>query len=179
MAWASNTFMYGWLFTVTEEKTVKGVGFYDDGQNGLSNEYMVRILVLDDETYPDPIEWIYGITLDADGNVPDITIPSGTTAGLSGSWRRVDLATSVQGATLSPGALYAAVAFNPNLSGGIRRPGSDAVVKNVSNLVLPSGVVYGHNITQGTTGSGIQLQTVLADGTAYFGPMIFFEEVPG
>jgi hypothetical protein len=175
MAWASNTFIYGWLFTVTEEKTVKGVGFYDDGQNGLSIEYGFRLVVIDPNTYPESIDLYYFTSFDAAETVSYISVPSGTAAGLSGSWRRVDLASGVTGATLSPGTLYAIVAFNANLSGGTRRAGSDAVVKNASSLTLSSGVVYEHNITMATTGPSYLYGTEPNDNIAYFGPMIFFE----
>jgi hypothetical protein len=172
MAWASDIFVYGWLFTVTEAKTVKGVGFYDDGQNGLNIGYSFYLFAIDPEFYPDYIEKYGSSRFDAAGAVGSMNVPSGTSAGLSGAWRRVDLASNVPGAVLSPGTVYAIYAHNSNLSGGIRRPGSDSVVKNVSSFTLPSGVIYGENV-RGV--DEYSLETVSADGTAYFGPMLFTE----
>ena len=173
MAWASDIFVYGWLFTVTTAKTIKGVGFYDDGQNGLNITYTVGVWVVDPEYYPGSIQLYYPQSLDAAGAIYAASVPSGTTAGLSGAWRRVDLASGVAGAVLSPGTVYAIYAHNSNLSGGIRRPGSDSVVKSASSFTLPSGVIYEENV-RGV--DEYSLETVSADGTAYFGPVVFFAE---
>jgi hypothetical protein len=88
--------MVGWTFTLRAPLTVTAVGWYDDGQDGLSRPFQV------------------GLWQDLSGNFnpgsnpqqllgtpsQGMIIPGGTTASLQGSWRVVPLSSPL---TLDPG----------------------------------------------------------------------------
>jgi hypothetical protein len=44
MAWSSSRKAYGWTFTLSVNKVIKGVGFYDAGLDGLNGEYGFALL---------------------------------------------------------------------------------------------------------------------------------------
>jgi hypothetical protein len=159
MAWSLG--LYGWTFTLYTTKTIKGVGFYDIDQNGLTDSYGIGIGTLDS----DGLQEYEQLAFDAAGDWPYIIIPSGTTAGLSGPWRRVDLQSGVAGATLAAGN-YLIYAF-PYTSSS-----ADSLLKSASNLVIATGAAFGQNLA---SSNGFYNTTNSADGIAYFGPMIFFE----
>ncbi len=168
LAWNTLTaYGYGWTFTVSATKTIKGAGFYDNGQNGLTGEYEIYISLLDDTYYPDSIDFVYQEYIDAADTISGFTIPSGTQASLSGVWRRVDLPNNVPGKQLTTGNTYMIIAVPSNTAN------VDSVVKNVSALTLPANVNYGINVRKNP--GTFDFQTVSGDGTAYLGPMIFFE----
>lgn len=80
-----NDAMIGWTFNLQRALTVTQVGWYDDGQDGLSRAFQIG-LWQDLSAYFNP------------GSTPapllgnnGITIPGGTTASLQGSWRVVPL----------------------------------------------------------------------------------------
>ena len=79
--------LIGWGFNALQPVTVSQVGWYDDGQDGLSRPFTVGLWAgLGSSTQ----------LLGTDG----ITIPASTSAALNGVWRVVDLATPL---TLQPG----------------------------------------------------------------------------
>jgi hypothetical protein len=166
IAWSSSAvYGYGWTFTVSATKTVKGVGFFDNGQNGLAGGYEIFLAVVDVTVDPF-IDFVYQENFNAADSVSSIVVPSGTAAALSGVWRRVDLASNVAGKQLTSGNTYLIFARPLNTAN------VDSVVKNVSVLTLPANVSYGVNVWEN---SGYAWGTVSGDGTAYLGPMIFFE----
>jgi hypothetical protein len=173
MAWESSAYGYGWEFTLSAAKTIKGVGFYDADGNGLATSYEISLYIIISGTS-------YQIFFDNDANFTYIIIPSGTGASLDGVWRRVDLPSSVPGLTLPNGLdisgfdyTYRLFALPVGTSTGT--PGQDSVVKNVSVLTLPSNMAYVANLRiGGRPGGASPPTTVTADGTAYFGPVIFF-----
>jgi hypothetical protein len=88
--------MVGWTFNLLQPLTVTAVGWYDDGQDGLSRAFQVGL-------------WQALTGYFAPGSTPPqllgtpsdgITIPGGTTASLQGSWRVVPLSSPL---TLAPG----------------------------------------------------------------------------
>jgi hypothetical protein len=79
--------MVGWTFSLLEPITVSQVGWYDDGQDGLSRSFQVGL-------------WSSGTQLLGDPTA-GILIPGGTQATLDGVWRVVDLATPLE---LQPGS---------------------------------------------------------------------------
>lgn len=96
--------MVGWVFNLQQATTVYQVGWYDDGQNGLSRDYQIglwqdltgtpdSILVYCNFQTSNP----YSIIGDP---VDGITIPGGTSASLNGAYRVVDLPFPI---TLAPG----------------------------------------------------------------------------
>jgi len=175
MAWASSAYGYGWWFTLSAPKTIKGVGFYDAGQNGLAASYEIQLYVLTggDPSTSNNFSKIY---FDDQGNYENIIMPSGTTASLDGVWRRVNLPSNAPGLQLpiAPSLYtYLLIALPVGTSTG--NPGQDSVVKNVSTLTLPQDVAYTENRVVGGRPNFPSNYTVPADGTAYFGPMIFFE----
>ena len=160
----SNYLAYGWSFTLSSTKTIKGIGFYDQGQNGLNDEY--EILLFDDSVSDNGHFSGYGsiqVSFDASGNVMSMTVPSGTAATLDGSWRRVNLTTS--GRTLPPGTYFIA-------AGPANYLGLDNVIRSATGVTAASGVTFGRNYRYV---GNYTPSTVSSFGTAYFGPMIFFE----
>jgi hypothetical protein len=81
--------MVGWTFNLQQTLTVTAVGWYDDGQDGLSRPFQVG-LWQDLSGYFDP-----GSTPTQLLGTPTrgITIPGGTTSSLQGVWRVVPLPT--------------------------------------------------------------------------------------
>jgi hypothetical protein len=158
--------IYGFAFTLSESKTIKGAGFYDQGQNGLEAHNWIVLSTLSDPYTP--------IGFDAAGNVQEITIPIGTTAPLSGPWRRVDL--GVAGRVLQAGVEYALLTYgglDPNDPSGPEPTGVDSFMRNVTGVSVLSGASYMQNISD-IDGFGVAVTNSSA-GTAYFGPMLFFE----
>jgi hypothetical protein len=164
IAWGSAYLAYGWSFTLTSAKTIKGVGFYDEGQNGLGDQY--GIILFDDS--PQNAGYLGGnfsggqLSFDASGNEMEMIIPSGTTATLDGSWRRVNL--TATGRTLPAGTYLLA-------AGPYNYLNQDNVIRSATGITTPSGVAFGKNYRYG---SGYTPSNTPSFGTAYFGPMIFF-----
>ena len=175
IAWESSAYGYGWWFTLSAPKTIKGVGFYDAGQNGLAASYEIQLHVLtgDDPSISYNFSKIY---FDDQGNYENIIMPSGTTASLDGVWRRVDLPSNTPGLQLPiDPSLYTYLLIALPVGASTGNPGQDSVVKNVSTLTLPQDVAYTENRVVGGRPNFPSNYTVPADGTGYFGPMIFFE----
>ena len=161
------TYDSGWTFTVSSSKVIKGFGFYDDGQDGLSGSYKVSLKAL-----------INPANLAAGYNAVQINtasdpfrkynlIVSGTST-VSGVWRRVDLvdvfdSSYSAGATLTPGTTYLLLA-------DLYTATEDNAIKNATSITLPTNVNYVQNYDDVS-----ETITNAADGIAYFGPMIFFE----
>jgi len=158
---------YGWSFTLSSAKTIKGVGMYDDGQNGLNGPYAIYLYDLSNYTEGDPYNTLPGVYFDAAETQYFIAIPGSsgqTQATLDGVWRRVNL--SEQGATLQAGVPYLLMA-------GIENPYlSDNVIKGATITTL-SGASFGQAYLLNAFASAFV--SVPGDGNAYFGPMIFFE----
>lgn len=77
--------MVGWDFSLLQPITVTQVGWYDDGENGLSRDFQVGL---------------WGSTQLLGDPDSGLIIPAGTNAALNGSWRVVDLSTPLD---LQPG----------------------------------------------------------------------------
>jgi hypothetical protein len=153
--WDAAAYSYGWSFTLSSAKTIKGVGIYDKDQNGLNVGYVVGIFT----GFSPPS----AVKFDASNQVEFMYVASGTSEALYGQWRRVDLTTA--GKELPAGTYY--LACVPNNSTGI-----DDLLKNVTDVSVASGASYEENLT---LDGSFQPSTTSADGTGYFGPMIFFE----
>jgi hypothetical protein len=163
MAWGSNL-GYGFTFTVSANKTIKGVGFYDENLNGLTGSY--SFLLLEDSV--DPSETLAVLPFDENGSVSVMSVPSGTTATLSGSWRRVDLTTA--GQVLTAGYTYTLFCEPDNFAN------VDNLIKNASGVTVLGNASFGQNYSWADGGAPVYVpSTTSGDGTAYFGPMIFFE----
>jgi len=164
--WSSQHLAYGWSFTLSTAKTIQGVGFYDEGQNGLNDQY--GILLHSDDTYDSGnFDGTSGggaqLSFDASGNVMEMLVPSGTTATLDGSWRRVNLV--VSGRTLAAGIYFLACSPYNYLN-------QDNIIRSATGVTTASGVTFGRNYRYNTS---YQPSTISSSGTAFFGPMIFFE----
>jgi hypothetical protein len=158
----------GFTFTLSESKTIKGVGFYDQGQSGLEAHNYIVLTDVNDIWTP--------ISFDAAGNKEFIVIPNGTAAPLSGPWRRADLSTA--GRVLQTGITYALITYmgedpsdpNADVSSFV-----DYVVKNATGVSVMSGASYVNNIRDIDGYPDGEVVTNSSAGTAFFGPMIFFE----
>jgi hypothetical protein len=159
MAWGSNL-AYGFTFTLSADKTIKGVGFYDENLNGLTGSY--SFLLLEDSL--DLEDNLVVLPFDANGSVLVMNVPSGTTANPSGSWRRVDLTTA--GQVLTAGYTYT-LFCEPDNPANV-----DNLIKNASGITTLANATFGQNYSWAT---GYTPSSTSGDGTAYFGPMIFFE----
>lgn len=159
-------FICGFTFTLSESKTIKGVGFYDEGQDGLEAHNHIILTDVND---------IYAtISFDAAGNNEYIVIPNGTAAPLSGPWRRVDLSTA--GRVLQTGITYALMTYmgqDPSDPSANVDSLVDYVTKNATGVSVLSGASYVDNIKD--INSFNEIVTDSSAGTAFFGPMIFFE----
>jgi hypothetical protein len=163
MAWGSKL-GYGFTFTVSANKTIKGVGFYDENLNGLTGSYSMLLLADSLDPSYEPFSTKY-VAFDVYGETV-MSIPGGTTAALSGSWRRVNLASGVAGNVLTSGITYT-LFCEPDNTANV-----DNLIKSASGVTMQSGTSFGQNYSWGT---GYSPSTTSGDGTAYFGPMIFFE----
>ena len=156
----------GFTFTLSASKTIKGVGFYEQGQSGLEAHNYIVLTDVNDIFTP--------ISFDAAGNKEFIVIPNGTAAPLSGPWRKADLSTA--GRVLQTGITYALITYmgedpsDPNASVSSL---VDYVVKNATGVSVLSGASYADNILE--INSFEEIVTDSSAGTAFFGPMIFFE----
>jgi hypothetical protein len=158
MAWSSSKDAYGFTFTLSTAKTIKGVGFYDVNGTGLAGAYSIALFA---DSLDFASTWVF---FDAGENHQIMEIPSGTTAPLDGAWRRVDLTT--QGATLQTNVTYTLVCEPLSMSN------VDSLKKNVTGVTTVSGATFGQNYAWNLSHVA---STTSSDGTAYFGPMIFFE----
>ena len=112
--------MYGWTFQLLQPVVVTGVGWYDQGRDGLMNPHEIGL-------------W-EGSYYDYTGLVFSATVPAGAAAPLNGDWREVNFTVSL---TLQPG--YYAVA-------GTRRGPSDDEVEftdevSIDPRVAPDSVL--------------------------------------
>ena len=92
--------MVGWVFGLQQTITVNQVGWYDDGQDGLSRPFQVGLW--QDLGATDPHNGFQGTNSNSIIGDPanGITIPDGTSASLNGAYRVVNLASPL---TLAPG----------------------------------------------------------------------------
>jgi hypothetical protein len=164
MAWGSKL-GYGFTFTVSANKTIKGVGFYDENLNGLTGSYSMLLLADSLDPSYEPFSTKY-VAFDAGESETVMSVPSGTTAALSGAWRRVNLASGLTGNVLTSGITYT-LFCEPDNTANV-----DNLIKSASGVTMQSGTSFGQNYSWGT---GYSPSTTSGDGTAYFGPMIFFE----
>jgi hypothetical protein len=158
----------GFTFTLSESKTIKGVGFYDQGQSGLEAHNYIVLTDVNDIWTP--------ISFDAAGNKEFIVIPNGTAAPLSGPWRRADLSTA--GRVLQAGITYALITYmgvDPSDENADVSSFVDYVVKNATGVSVMSGASYVNNIWDIDGYPDGEVVTNSSAGTAFFGPMIFFE----
>ena len=159
MAWGSKV-AYGFTFTLSASKTIKGVGFYDENQNGLTGSYSIMLLENSTNT-------MMTTPFDDDWSQYVMTVPSGTTATLSGSWRRVDL--TATGRLLDADVTYTLYCEPVNAAN------VDNLIKGVSGVTTLTDASFGQNYSWINSGGNYIASTTSGDGTAYFGPMIFFE----
>jgi len=141
-----------WTFEVLQPVQVYGIGWYDDGADGLNNVHAVGLSAAILAPSPNYVN-----------NLISATIPSGTLASLIGSYRVV----LTKAATLTPG-FYAISGWdfksNPDL---LKFAGASVPTDpRIAPLPTPS---YG-----GFGGANISL---LAPGS-YLGPMLFVQPVP-
>ncbi len=101
-ALGTNTGMYGWNFWLLEPVVVTGVGWYDEGRDGLLNSHEIGL-------------W-QGSSFNYTSLVFSATVPAGTAAPLEGDWRKVDFNVSL---TLEPGFYV--------VGGTFHGPGDDTV----------------------------------------------------
>jgi hypothetical protein len=150
--------LVGWIFTVSSSKVIKGVGFYDHQQNGLTGGYSIYL-----EEFVNPANLGAGSIIryfDAADQIDYLDVTNSST--LNDVWRRVDLTTT--GATLTTGKSY--LLFAERISGT-----ADQMIKNATTVNIAANVNYLQNYNANSGGG-----TTSADGIGYFGPMIFFVE---
>jgi len=149
---------YGYSFTLASAKTIKAVGFYDAGGNGLTRAFVIAVAT----------GW--GSTLTFSNYIPVTTsnffyviVPSGTTAPLDGVWRKVEFS---DGVTLQAGtyAVTATVDFEgPEGT-------TDSLIKNATGVTAAAGVTINGPIAT----DGFDVLSSSGDSPAYFGPVLFF-----
>ena len=93
--------MFGWTFVTFERVLVTGIGWYDDGHDGLFHSHQIGL-------WQDLNAYIGGEGGPSYGTSPtnitmltSLTIPAGMAAPLDGPWRKIDLDVAL---TLEPGA---------------------------------------------------------------------------
>jgi hypothetical protein len=131
----------GWQFDVLTALTVTGLGWFDEGQNGLGISHEVGI-------------WNSAGTL-----LVSVVVPSGTTAGLDGQYRMVPVAATVLGVA------------NGYIVGGLNTSNSgDRLAADVTHVV-DSRIRYIDATFSDFTGTfGRPTQFSVAN-TGFYGPM--------
>ncbi len=155
---AATNGMYGWNFWLLQPVVVTGVGWYDDGRDGLLNSHEIGLWTASSFIYT--------------GLVFSATVPGGTAAPLAGNWRKVDFTVSL---ALEPGDY---------VLGGTYRGGSDDVVAFTQGLTVDPRVFTSltdiHSIRPFYAfGGGFRPPDhgILVSG-AELGPTLFVEPVP-
>jgi hypothetical protein len=149
--------MYGWTFQLLQPVVVTGVGWYDQGQDGLMNSHEIGL-------------W-QGSYYNYTSLVFSATVPAGTTARLDGYWREVGFNVSL---TLQPGSYVVA---------GTRRGPSDDTVEFAlapPDLQATDPRIAADSILPMVWPGGFGPPTegpILVTG-AEFGPMLFVEPIP-
>jgi hypothetical protein len=158
VAFDINEEYYGFVFTLSTAKTVAGFGIYNPAQVTMNNSYVFSVFQVATLA---PFATTGGQINQAASILPG-SYQEGNTAFFDGSWRRIDVGSQF---TLQPGT-YVLLARN-DYSGF-----SDTIVKNATGVTAASGVAFVQNLAYLTGGDNA---TIPAAGTAYFGPMIFFQ----
>jgi hypothetical protein len=148
---SNNNQAVGWQFNVLSPLTVTGLGWFDQGQDGLSISYEVGI-------------WNPAGTL-----LTSVVVPAGTVAPLDGQYRMVALAL---GLSLGVGDGY--------IIGGLNSSSSlDRLAGNVSHTVDPR-IAYVDAVFSGTSGF-VRPVSFSSATTGFYGPMFAAEadsEIP-
>lgn len=161
LAWSENR-IYGYSFTLSSAKQIKGVGVYDAGGDGLQDAISVYVGINFGEYLP------YGNdVLEINPGQPGFTgryiaVAAGTAAPLDGAWRRV----SFEGITLQPGT-YGVFAYLTSAA-----TSSYTMIKNATGLTTQSGVTINGPLAYDI--SSEEAVSTTGDNPAYFGPVLFF-----
>jgi hypothetical protein len=161
LAWSENR-IYGYSFTLSSAKQIKGVGVYDAGGDGLQDAISVYVGINFGEYLP------YGNdVLEINPGQPGFTgryiaVAAGTAAPLDGAWRKV----SFEGATLQPGT-YGVFAYLTSAA-----TSSYTMIKNATGLTTQSGVTINGPLAYDI--SSEEAVSTTGDNPAYFGPVLFF-----
>jgi hypothetical protein len=149
---ADTNAVYGWTFQLLQPVVVTGVGWYDQGQDGLMNPHEVGL-------------W-QGSYYNYTGLVFSATVPAGTAAPLNGDWREIDFNVSL---TLQPG--YYALA-------GARRGPSDDVVEFTDELSIDPRIAPGSVLPMASPGGFAAPTGGPFVYGAEIGPTLFVEPIP-
>ncbi len=144
--------MYGWTFQLLQPVVVAGVGWYDQGQDGLLNSHEIGVWQGSYDNYT--------------SLVFSASVPAGTAAPLEGYWREVDFNVSL---TLQPGSYVVA---------GTRRGPSDDEVEFTDEVSIDPRVAPDSVLPMVSSGGfGAPTEGPIVYG-AEFGPMLFVEPIP-
>lgn len=149
--------MYGWWFNVLAPLTVTGLGWYDEGQDGLFHSHQVGLWWWSGNTGSN---WLLG----------SVNIPAGTSASLDAIYRKLDLQAAL---TLEPGLYAVGGTYQPQSEDMVR----NQIVYNATDLTRdPSVHLMGPAYA---IGGGFRFPdgAVLSYGVNV-GPMFFVPEVP-
>jgi hypothetical protein len=161
LAWSENR-IYGYSFTLSSAKQIKGVGVYDAGGDGLQDAISVYVGINFGEYLPygnDVLEINPG---QSGFTGRYIAVAAGTAAPLDGTWRRV----SFEGVTLQPGT-YGVFAYLTSAA-----TSSCTMIKNATGLTTQSGVTINGPLAYDI--SSEEAVSTTGDNPAYFGPVLFF-----
>jgi hypothetical protein len=162
LAWSLANTMYGYSFTLSSAKQIKGIGAYDANGDGLQSE--IQVVVYDNPGAYVPSDGVtirYGVP-DWPGMYPNI--PAGTAAPLDGVWRKIDFEDN--GATLEPGT-YGIFMYLSNSS-----TSSMTMIKNATGVTGLAGVTINGPLAYNQNNGSARSTT--GDGPGYFGPVLFF-----
>lgn len=154
----------GFKFTISSQKTIRSVGFYDYQGNGLHRAYIIEL----EDSNSSPV------SLDSAEEVMSVSVPLGTSGTLAGKWRRVDIA---GGRTLSAGTytLKASIdtQFSPTPRSGLSG-GQDFMIEFVAYNASGVSMLPGFTFEQGIYVANFDLGDAAASTQgAFFGPMLF------
>ena len=162
--------MVGWVFNLQQTTTVNQVGWYDDGQDGLSRNYQIGLWQDLTGTADSILVYCNFQTTNPHSIIGDpvhgITIPGGTSASLNGAYRVVNLPSPI---TLVPG--------NYEL-GGLDTVGTADPIRYLFGQYqspvagMTQGPFFYAGIGQPTATFGITQYLYLANGLE-LGPMLF------
>jgi hypothetical protein len=152
--------MVGWNFILHQAVTVRKVGWYDEAQDGLSEQAQIGLWIGSSQLLGDPNSGLF--------------IPAGTASPLDGRWRIVDLPTPLQ---LQPGSY---------VFGGLDHASATDVIKYAHLLpsdisdpaltrsLLTVGEFFYSGIVQPQAGFARPSNFYLLTGVE-FGPMLFVD----
>ncbi len=162
--------MYGWSFFLKQPMTVTGIGWYDEGRDGLAHPHEVGI-------WQDRSGVMRLPYIDQSTSVllQTTTVPAGVGAPLDGPWRRVDFNVAL---TLQPGGYEIADTYQDNPEDVVKFALDRGATLGLTNS-LPTDPRMLTGLAYYSRGGAFQAPALdfLVAGVE-LGPMLFIEPIP-